>query len=63
MDSIPTIFITLPTVLEDNYGHAVAFMRSMEMRLIKKGNLKHFNNNFQETIDRGGVQGTHPRGG
>ena len=46
-------FTTPPTVLEDNYGQAVACMRSMEKRLAKQGNLEHFNKNFQETIDRG----------
>ncbi len=48
-------FITPPIVLKENYGEAVACMRSMERRLIKQGNLEHFNKNFQEIIDRGAV--------
>jgi hypothetical protein len=46
-------FVTPPIVLKENYGEAVACMHSMERRLIKQGNLEHFNKNFQEIIDRG----------
>ena len=39
--------------LKDNYGQAFACMARTEKRLAKLGQLKDFNEQFRETVDRG----------
>ena len=44
-------FITSPTVLQNNYGQAVACMKSLEAKLIKQNQLTEFNEAFKDIVD------------
>ena len=46
-------FITSPAVLQNNYGQAVACMKSLEAKLIKQNQLTEFNEAFKDIVDRG----------
>ena len=46
-------FHTSPSILEDNKYQAEACMRKLEQQLIKKGDLDAFNQQFEETVERG----------
>ena len=46
-------FLVSPNVLEDNKRQAEACMRKLEKQLLKKGELEAFNNQFNETVERG----------
>ena len=46
-------FHTSPTILEDNKYQAKACMKRLEQQLIKKGDLDAFNQQFEETVERG----------
>ena len=46
-------FIVSPTILIDNYGQAMACMRSQEVRLKKQGRIDDFNAAFGDIVKRG----------
>ena len=46
-------FHTDPAKLKNNMGQAVACLYSLERRLNKAGQMKNFNEQFQEAVDRG----------
>jgi len=46
-------FVENPGVLQDNYGQAMACMKSLEKKLIKKKEIEEFNEVFMESVERG----------
>ena len=44
-------FITSPKVLQNNYGQAIACMKSLEAKLIKQNRLTEFNEAFKDIVD------------
>ena len=54
-------FITSPTVLQNNYGQAVACMKSLEAKLIKQNQLTELNEAFKDIVDRGVFKELSPR--
>ena len=44
-------FVTSPSILQNNYGQAVARMRSLEAKLIKQNQLTEFNEAFKDIVD------------
>ena len=46
-------FITSPKVLQNNYGQAIACMKSLEAKLIKQNRLTEFNEAFKDIVDCG----------
>ena len=46
-------FVIDPSVLRDNYGQALACMRSLEAKLLKQNKLAEYNEAFKEIVERG----------
>ena len=44
-------FVTSLSILQNNYGQAVARMRSLEAKLIKQNQLTEFNEAFKDIVD------------